>query len=64
MLFPLNCLKDYWIPWINLIKERHGESRNGGKRERKGEEWRKSRKGGKKGGPEKELATYNIMDSL
>ena len=43
MLFPLNCLKDHWIPWINLIKERHEESRNGGKRERKGEKWRKRR---------------------
>ena len=35
MLFPLNCLKDHWIPWINLIKERHEESRN---------VWRKKRK--------------------
>ena len=47
VLFPLNCLKDHWIPWINLIKERHRESRNGGKRERKEKE--KERKGGKEG---------------
>ena len=35
VLFLLNCLKDHWIPWINLIKERHEESRN---------VWRKKRK--------------------
>ena len=43
MLFHLNCLKDHWIPWINLIKERHGESRNGRKREK----WRKRKEEGR-----------------
>ena len=38
MLFPLNCLKDHWIPWINLTK---GEARRIKKRRKK----RKKRRG-------------------
>ena len=45
MLFPLNCLKDHWIPWINLMKERHGESRNVRRKKRKERRGKKEKKG-------------------
>ena len=37
VLFPLNCLKDHWIPWINLIKKwRKKRKKRRGMEEKKG----------------------------